>query len=253
MFKEALQEITAAAVKAAGPQHKEIDPTKTYAVVTDGKVELIGNQVPWRKHTAQDLETIAAFADKFTSAAIWVSRRDIVLLVNDDDRRERVYVEMIQSDEIDRLGELGEAKPLLDQRAILFMLRTVFTQDALPKFPKLIDTLRSVKFEAQTSADSKIERGKSSVGKALNVHASGLESVPEQVTLSVPIFENSFATLRVDVQCALEIYEAEQRLQLFPLPGEVEGAYAKAESHLCELIRDLLGKDSAVPVYYGSP
>lgn len=49
------------------------------------------------------------------------------------------------------------------------------------------------------------------------------------------------------------IGESEARLQLFPLPGEVEAAYAKAEMSLCGEIRDLLGDESKVPVYYGAP
>ena len=45
----------------------------------------------------------------------------------------------------------------------------------------------------------------------------------------------------------------EQKLQLFPLPGEVEKVFASAESRLCLSIFDLLGKDSKTPVYYGQP
>ena len=253
MLKEALQEITGAAVKAAGPQAKEIDATKTYAILEpDGTVGFIGDRVPYRQHKAADLETIAAFADLFEKAAIWVSRSGIVLLTDNDDRRDRVSIDMIHSAEILKLHDLLKA-PLLDQRATLFMLRTVFTQDALPQFPKLIEVLRAVKFTAGASAEGNVQRGKSSVGKSVTAEATFLDQVPEQITLSVPIFANAFATQRHDVRCALEIYEAEMKLQLFPLPGEVEGACAAAEAYLCGAIRDLLGKGSLIPVFYGSP
>lgn len=254
MLKEAIQEITGAAVKAAGPQTKEIDPTKTYAVtLPDGTVKFIGNDVPWRNHKAKDLETVAAFADKFTSGAVWVSREKIVFLTDDDDRRQRLTVDMIHSDEIKHLAERQKAKPRQSQRDILFALRTIFTQDALPGFPNLIDALRKVSFEANAKSDSEIQRGKSSVGKAVKAEASFPEPIPEMIVLSVPIFENSFACKRFPVRCAVEIYEAEATIQLFPLPGEIEAAYAAAEADLCASIGDLLGKDSKVPVYYGSP
>lgn len=254
MLKELLDAVAKQAVGAAGPQHKEIDTTKTYIVLNaDGKPEFVGNQVPWRKHKAQDLETIAAFADKNKSAAIWYSRTAIVLLVNDADRREHVTVEMIHSDQILKLAELDNGKPpLIGQRELLFMLRTVFTPDALPKFPKLIDTLRQVKFKAGMDTDVNVQRGKSSVGKAVSAEATFQAEVPEQITLSIPVFDNSFARQTHDVICALEIYEAEQKLQLFPLPGEVEKAYAAAEADLSASLRDLLGK-STVPIYLGVP
>jgi hypothetical protein len=254
MFKEALTELAGQAVKAAGPQVREIDPTKTFAVIgPDGKTELIGNQTPWRRHRARDLETIAAFADRFEGSSIWYAREGIACLIDDSSRRERVILDMDWSDEINKLIELEENYPMLSQRDLLYMLRTVFTPNSLPKFPKLIDTLRQVKFEAGAVGEGNIQRGKSSVGKSMTAAASFVAEVPEQVTLTVPIFNNSFARKTYDVICALEIFEAEQKLQLFPLPGMVEGAFAAAEADLCKSILDLLGSDTKTPVYFGVP
>ena len=70
--------------------------------------------------------------------------------------------------------------------------------------------------------------------------------------VNVPLFDNSFMFKGYDINCALEIYEAEQRFQLFPLPGHVERAFAAAEADLCESLRDLLG-ELKTPVYYGQP
>ena len=133
------------------------------------------------------------------------------------------------------------------------MLRTVFTPNAFPTNPGLIDSLRQVKFEAATKTEGNVGRGKSSIGKDVKAEATFLDAIPEQVNLSVPLFENSFLSNAYDVMCALEIYEDEQRLQLFPLPGEIEKAFAAAEADLSSTMLALLGKDSTVPVYYGSP
>src|ERR1019366_440856 len=124
---------------------------------------------------------------------------------------------------------------------------------AFPTMPTIVDCIRVIKWEASSASDGNIQRGKTSVGKAATAAATGLESVPEQVTLSVPIFDNSFMPKPYDVRCALEIFEDTARLQLFPLPGEIEKAYARAEADLCQSLHDLLGAESKVPVYLGTP
>lgn len=266
MLKEFLETLAKQAVAAAGPQHKEIDPTKKYVVhdQASGQTTFIGGEVPWRKHKAQDLETIAAFADRFqgtgtetnasNGASIWCSRSNVILLTDDSDRRERVTVEMIPSDQIVALANLDDKKPMQAQRDILFMLRTVFTENALTKFPQLISMLRKVNFTAGSQAEADIQRGKASLGKSVTAEAKFAGGdIPEQISLNVPVFDNNFARRTYDVICALEIYEAEQKFQLFPLPGEVEKAYAQAEAALASDILALLGKDSPVPVYYGTP
>jgi hypothetical protein len=263
MLKEFVEALAKQAIEAAAPQIKETDPTKTYAVrnPTTGLVDFIGGRVPWRKHKAQDLETVVAFAERFETAAatgtsigatIWYNRDKIVCLTNDAERFDRVTVDMLKSKQILSLVELDAKRPLMPQRDFLFMLRTVFTPNAFPIAPKLIDMLRQVKFEAGAKSEGNIQRGKTSVGKEVTAAATFLDAVPEQVTLSVPVFDNSFMPKSYDVICALEIYEQEQRLQLFPLPGEIESAFAHAEADLCKSLRDLLGK-TTVPVYYGCP
>lgn len=252
MLKEALQELTRLAVASAGPRISEADPTKTYAVAkSDGTHEFIGGRVPWRKHVAHDLETVVAFAEKFDGSAIWYDRTKIVCLTKEDERFDRITLPMIHSEQIVKLAELERGKPRISQRDLLFLLRTVFTQDGLAKFPRLIEQLRKVSFTAGTAADTNIQRGKASIGKTVTAEASFPEPPPEQVTLTVPVFNNAFARGTVDVVCALEIYETEQNFQLFPLPGQIEAAYSTAESRLCKAICDLKTGDS--PVYYGDP
>lgn len=254
MLKELIDALAKQAVAAAGPQVKETDPTKYYTVLDpNGSVRIVDGKPPWRKHKASDLETLAAFSDRFGKSSIWYSRHGIRLLIDDTDRRECVSVEMLWSDQIRQLMDLEKSKPLIGHRPLLLMLRTVFTQSAFGTAPQLIETLRKVTFEANAKAEGNVQRGKSSVGKELNAAASFLGEVPEQVTLSVPIFHNSFARKPQDVICALEIFEVEQQFKLFPLPGEVEKAFAAAESVICQSILDLACKDSNGQVYYGVP
>jgi hypothetical protein len=254
MLKEFIEAISEQAVEAAGPCISEADPTKTYAVRNgvDG-IDFVGGRVPWRKHKAMDLLTIAEFVQKYDNVAIWYSREAVVLLTDDDERFDRVTVTMLKSPQIRKLIDLEAKQPMLPQRDFLFMLRTVFTPHAFPTAPRLIDILRQVKFEAGAKVEGNVGRGKSSIGKEITAAATFLDTVPEQVTINVPLFDNPFLRKSYDVICALEIQENEQRLQLFPLPGEIEGAFARAESDLAADMRGLLGEASNASIYYGQP
>lgn len=255
MLSEFLNNICDRAVAGSKPQMVEADPTKTYASKEpDGKIVFFGGRTPYRNHQAQDLETIAAFAERFApDPSIWYSREGITLFVNDDERNDRVLVELLHTDQIHLLRKWETTKPKLTQREFLLHLRTVLTPAAFPSDPTLIDNLRKVKWESGAKAEGEIQRGRSSIGKAVAAEATFLAHIPETVTVSVPIFANSFSPRSYPVTCALEIYEDSQQLQMFPLPGQVERAYSAAEADLCKSILDLLGEDSEVPVYFGVP
>src|ERR1043166_4889324 len=143
MLKDLIKKLAEQAVAAAAPQIEETDPTQFYAVrKPDGTVDFIGGRVPWRRHTAQDLETVVAFAERFMGiddelggAVIWYNREKIVCLTNDSERFDRITVDMLKSKQILNLVDLESKKPLLPQRDVLFMLRTVFTPNAFPTAP----------------------------------------------------------------------------------------------------------------------
>ncbi len=252
MLKEAIDTIRTLAVEAAGPQIRAHDPYEPSATIDSHGNTVIDPGLPRpRKHVALDLGTIAEFAKRFDSAAIWYSRKAVVVLIDDNDRKDTVRLEMTYSEELLKLMDLQKSKPWFDQRAILTLLRTVFTPAALPMHTTLIGDLRVVKFDAAQSANTDIGRGKSSVGKSAMATVEGWDKLPEVVSLSVPVFGNAFLRKRIAIDCALEVNEQEQKFQLFPLPGEVETAIAEAELLLRVNLTDLVPEATAV--YYGEP
>jgi hypothetical protein len=118
----------------------------------------------------------------------------------------------------------------------------------------LIDILRVGKYRASIDGTQEIGKGKSSVGKAINAEMIFAEALPEYLVLDVSIFENAFMAVKsYTVQCVLEPMEDVQKLQVAPLPGEIEAAFAKAEADMLGGLMDLLGQDAKTPVYYGTP
>lgn len=250
MLKEFIGAISELAVKSAGPQIAKHNPYEPSATIdAEGNVLVDAGLPKPRNHVAYDLETIVEFAKKSSSAAIWYSRKKLVAVIDDNDRKDIVTLAMTVSDELAKLQELQKSKPWFDQRAFLTLLRTVFTSDAMPMHTTLINDIRVVKFEAAQSGNSEIGRGKSSVGKSAMASVEGWDKLPEVVVLEVPVFANRFTSQRASVKCALEINEQEQRFQLFPLPGSVDDAITNIEGDIGSTLREMVG--DTVPVYYG--
>lgn len=255
-LEAALEWIGKQAVAASMPKPVVFDDTKCHAVFKqNGEFEVIPGVRPWRDHHALDLATIVAFAKRFKTdkPSIWYHRSGVVCLVNDSDRREKVSFALSYSPQLVELQNL-EKKQAIDQRAIIMLLRTTF-KNCLSRCPKLIDTLRSIKWGVAKDGQSDIGRGKSSIGQSLRAELTGIEAIPEYVTLSVPIFANgSLAFIQSDVECVIEPLEQNQSFQLFPVPGALELAIANAEGLIEQAVKgSFAAKDDSIPVYYGTP
>lgn len=258
MLTEFLEWIGKQAVDATGPQVEEFDPTKVHLVrLPDGTTKEIGGKPIWRRHKASDLDTIVRFAMRFDELtdvfpAVWYNRAAVVCLIDDEDRRERVQFDLAFSPQLVRLQEL-EKQPLLDNRAIVFLLRTVF-KNCLGRVPNLVELLRTVKWEGSSDGVADIQRGKSSVGTSARIAMESAKgTIPEYVVLTVPIFSaGSLAYVIEDVECVVEPIEESKSFKFFPVPGALELAIAKAESAVRITILEGL-KESEVPVYYGTP
>lgn len=264
MLKELLEELNKVAVRAAGPQVTKINRTDTFiSYGNDGHIVKFNGEPQPRDHRALDLETIAAFADRFKDTyAIWYSRDGITFLADDTDRQHKVTIEMKKSDQINCLMNFEREKPLLPPEQLVRTLRTVFTASAFQSC-NLIELLRKTKFTSNGESTAEVTRGRTSLGRSITAEAALADTFPEQVTISIPIFFNSFARKTQDIICAVEVREKEEKFQLFPLPGEVEKAFCAAESLLCKSIMDLVSPgmpmDQGVAasdiarVYYGRP
>ncbi len=253
MLKEFVEAIGSLAVQSVTPRVADYDPYKPCAYYQDGVINFLNGDPKPRNHVAYDLGAIINFADRSDTSAIWYSRKAVVCIVDDDDRRDVVTLKMLLSEEILKLISLQQSKPAFDQRSFLTLMRTVFTPASLPNHPSLIGDLRVVKFDAAQSANTDIGRGKSSVGKSAMAVVEGWDKLPEVVSLSVPVFHNPLFQTRSTVQCALEVNEQEQRFQLFPLPGKVEQAIVEAEGILGNLIIEGGGSELSGRIHYGEP
>lgn len=253
MIREALEFLKTELVSAAGPQFKPIDPTKDHASLSaEGTLVVFPAEPSHRNHNAYDLDTVVAFAKaNHEKASIWYSRKAVVCLLDDGDRRHRATMTLAMSPQVNQLVKL-EGNPLHKQRELILMLRTVF-KNCLGPAGNIIDLLRKVTFSHSKEGGSEVQRGKSSIGASLRAELSGAGVLPEYVTLDVPIFEaGSLALVTSRVECVLDPEEQTESFRLQPLPGQIEAAVTAGEEKLRVLIETKLeGVD--VATYYGEP
>ncbi len=242
--------------KACGPRviNADREPGHIYYLdYGDGKPRLIEAQPQPICAELLSLSAVADFVIREGSSlsAVWYSRSGVVAILDhcvataeeesgeivDTDigtRREGGSLFLRPSAQMLMLADLAKTKVPFDQRKLILLLRSTFT-DCLVEAAGLIDVLRSVKFEAGTTAEGNIGRqGNASVGKSLRTQVSGTAEIPEQVTLVVPAFEGPILPRSkwVRVRMVLDADAGSATFQFYPVAGDLDAAWYEAEMHL---------------------
>lgn len=258
MLAEFLKYLSEQAVKAAGPHviKPPGGPAHMFGLQRpDGTVEWADAPPAPRDHKALDVGTVAAFAasaaaHKFTPA-VWYSRDGAACLTDDATRRDRVTMPLRASPQLAALMVLeANPRPLNQRQAVLFL--RVSLAGCLGRAGNLVEVLRKLKFRKDASGSSEISQGRASIGRSLTAELTGAESIPEEVTLDVPVFTGQ--PWRSTVACSLEADPATETFSLIPLAGAVEAAVREGEAKLMAALADALAAhECQVEIYYGTP
>ncbi len=241
MKKELFEAIGQQAIETVSLKvvHPKEEPDHVYYTVDkSGLIERHSADPKPRDHKAYSLAPIITRAADEKTAVIWFCRETVVLLMDDDNRRDRITLALNFSEPLKII--MGGLSKAFSQKELVLLLRAKF-RDCLERSGELISIIRNVKFQINQQGGTEIAHGKSSVGKALQMELTGAGTIPEYITLMVPIFDNSgLNRTRYPITLALEPDAATQTFQLMPLPGEVENAIAAGEEHIGELLSQQL-------------
>lgn len=214
-----------------------------------------------RAHEALDLSAVVEFAkrsatkgeeaDEPTETAVWYCRNAVVCLLDDATRRDRVTLPLSPSRQMQQLALWDKARVSVSQRDLIFIIRTTF-DGCLGQAGNLLENLRRIKFDRSESGESSVRQGAVSLGKRVVAEVTGIDAIPDYVTLTVPVFAGPVNPGFFDVRCALEADPATASFQVIPLPNAVEQATAEAERAIGEQLRSQL-EGCAAEVYYGAP
>ncbi len=261
MTKEALALIQTTAQEA---QKAEVLPIpgdgRTVCVRIGNAVQSYIVEPPCRNHQVFSLKDLSNYAGQVvldrgkdvTSAeearpVVWHGPEGVTLVLDDQDRRDRVTFNLTTSDEMDQLLDLAESKPFFDQKAFIRMLRCVFNLDTA-----IIAMFRKLDWEHSSRTTAEAERGRDRLGNEVQSKVQGTAELPEFLDIVAPVYREVGEREEYTIRCLLEFDTVNARIQLIPTPGELDHAFELAQASIHKRLVDGLA-DEGVPVYYGKP
>lgn len=251
MLKEALEYLTGQSHKFNEARLLSIPGSDGRQAYVDQKGELSLVPVPpaLRGHNVDSVDDLIAAAGRWNAKpVIWISGESVVLIADDEDRRDRVTLKLHKSSQFACLIALAK-KPELDQVAMLRTLRIDLPGTA--GRTELIATIRKIKWRTSAGGESNITHGGESLGKQIEAEVTAAGNIPESLLVSCPVYRNPGEREQsFTVNCDLDILPHEQVFRLCPLPDEIERV---TEAALAGIRDRIEGELKDVAVFYGTP
>lgn len=225
----------------------------------DGELKEIAVTPPVRNHRVASLEDLILLAaeaadgklDGLTAAkpVVWHDAGAVRLTLDDADRRDGVTFKLTRSAEFQRLQAIDECPEPMDQRQFVRNLRIMLGQPELMAIP-----FRKLDWKTGMQASGEVLRGRESLGKQVEAQVQGVQDLPEELTIQIPIYREEGERRPYDCRCAVDIDVSMQRLTLIPFPNQIEDMIDRHQADIRSRLEGALrDKDPKVPIYYGTP
>ncbi len=253
----AIREIRDLAVKAAGASVLVLPEERQFAIVQGDRSEREAMPAPFRKHKVSDLETLVDLADKekesWPNAALWYGSEEVVLTYDATDRREKAVLNLPISLPWETLLVLqvgpGGTPKYFPQREFISLLRLNLGVPA-----DVVALFRRIDWKHTRATRAVAGHGQESLGRDIESAVKGTAELPEELLLSVPVWDVDGLRQRYEVRVAVEIGSLEETFAVVPLPGALAAAREQAEGCVFKTLKRLLSETGLeIPVYHGSP
>jgi len=242
---ETLELIQDTAVKASGAAgklelvHPEQEPPHIYlAVKADGSFEKKEAGPKARNHRLITLDEVVRFATEkgSESSVIWYDRGGIVIVVDDETRRDFATLSLNLTPQMVLLQHLEKNKPGFDQKAFRKMLRIELGD--CQRDPRLLNWVSDLKFANMSGAIGQFSNNRESLGTDIDAQAvSGAGECPDDVALDVRTFDDPQLPERQGIRCAFDFSPQEREFRLVPYPLEVHNAIELEVTFIGEKLR----------------
>lgn len=249
LTKEALQLLISTGQAAQRPERIDVeDPRRIYYTV-QGTPQPFDVPAPVRDSRLNSLADLIEACQELsgsTHAVVWHAPRGVVVILDDDDRRDRLTFSLTFSEPFVRLSELAETPEALDQRGFVRLLRRDLGVDAPTVAP-----FRRLEWSTVKAAIGETAPGRDRLGRDIQAKVAGAAELPEDLLVTVPVYRECGERGEYAVRCAIDIEPLEERIYFRPLPGEIDTAIDLAQASIHDRLEAGLGTD--VPVFYGTP
>jgi hypothetical protein len=228
---------------------------RTAYVQQGGEIKQFPLPAKPRDHRVGSLADLILFAQREDnkSPIVWHGVECVVLVTNDADRRDSVTLPLTLSERFKTLQMLAEEKPALTQVEFIRLLRVDLGLDNTAVVAKF----RKLDWSNGAEANGDIQHGSAKLGKSIAAKVQGIDALPDELPVEVPVYQQTGERQAYIVQCLIEIDTLNQRFQLIPKADELERVVDLAQAGIHERLNVALNSDAAtdanVPVYYGTP
>jgi len=229
------------------------EPNHVYAAVkADGTFERRSAEAAPRAHKlASFQEAIAFVKTKGTkdNSVLWYDDTGVIVVVDDATRRDTAELKFTLTEPFERIAAIAENDESFDQRAFRRLLRVTFA-GCTPN-DLLLNWISDCKFGTVANAAGTIVKNRESFGKDINqaVESKDNTPCPDDITLSLRIFDDPLLRETRTVNCDVEVLVAEQKFKLTPFPLEIINA---VNAELAN-IEGILAGEVECPVFRGRP
>lgn len=205
---------------------------------------------PLRWHFVDSVLDLCVAANKWaTNGTVWLGEDEVVLIVDDADRRERVTLPLVKSHVFQAVEEL-ENTPFRDQPSLIRLLRREFRKS--PQATTLLASIRQIKFRRGESGHSDLQHGNESMGRTIEEEVTGAADILDELMLPLSVYANpGERETVVSVAFTLDIDVQGKRFAVKPQPDEVSMAVGLALASIRKAI--VAGGPKDIPVMYGRP
>lgn len=142
----------------------------------------------------------------------------------------------------------------LEHRQLMRLLRVEFARCLQRE--DLVPLLLKIDFSMGDNAGSLSDRGRESLGRSVHAEIQQADQIPETFFVDVPVYENRDVSCRITIECALELFPAEKKFRVTPLPGQVSAAMEAIQTAIHAMLDARLQQFDlieTVPVFFGAP
>lgn len=228
-------------------------PHVYYVVNNDGEMDRTIAAEPLANDKASDLDTIVRVVKEANNPLeIWYSRASVIGL-DGVGHYNRVTMPLKESPQLAQLIAWDARQRVnVGQRELVMLLRTTFA-GCLPSHPTFLENVRKLRTSKAAEVNSEIGKGKVSLGRSVIAEMSGVELIPEEITIRVPVFAAASLLAFADVRVCVDPNPEEEQFTLVVIPGQIEQAWRAGEVYIQAKLAALLGNESEIPLYHGTP
>jgi hypothetical protein len=257
-LKDGIDRIANLAIKSTAPQRIESGDPRQIRYLANGSEIVIDTVAEPREHEPEALEEIIRLATRFANEdgnapVVWYTGTSVSLVIDDETHRIETATFALQTSDVFavlerlRLAKPGEA--WFDQKSFVRLLR-IDLAGTLPPVT-LLNPVRKVRFENGEKVSGEVRSQRESLGREIISKVESDTELPEEVTLTAPVYKTAGERDSYPVRCSVEVDPMQGKFRLLPLPDELERVRDLAVAYIGERLG--VGLPETVPAYRGKP